>query len=171
MPQVFSTIQLLVAPVVMISACGLLCLALYNRLAAIVSRARGFIKEQFDVFSRLSHLPLEQQTSVEARLLRKRVGALDRQVNDIIRRAHLMRGAVTCMLLTIACMLICSLLLGLSTWVNVGPAALGVFTLGLLVMLAGVGFALAELMRAIDPVMVEMASLRETDHEDAMHDH
>jgi len=31
-----------VAPVVIISACGLLCLAFYNRLASVVSRLRAF---------------------------------------------------------------------------------------------------------------------------------
>ena len=35
-----------VVPVVIISACGLLCLAFYNRLAAIVSRLRGFQRER-----------------------------------------------------------------------------------------------------------------------------
>mgnify|MGYP000923026210 CR=1 FL=1 len=35
-----------VVPVAIISACALLCLALYNRLASMVSRLRGFQRER-----------------------------------------------------------------------------------------------------------------------------
>ena len=35
-----------VGPVIVISACGLLCLAFYNRLAAVVTRLRGFHRER-----------------------------------------------------------------------------------------------------------------------------
>ena len=41
-----------VVPVVIISACGLLCLAFYNRMAAIVSRLRGFQRERLRVQSK-----------------------------------------------------------------------------------------------------------------------
>lgn len=47
-------IHALVAPVVMISANGLICLALYNRLAAIVNRLRLFYREYFDTSTRLA---------------------------------------------------------------------------------------------------------------------
>ena len=42
-----------VVPVVVISACGLLCLAFYNRLAAVVTRLRAFHREQLERASRL----------------------------------------------------------------------------------------------------------------------
>src|SRR6476620_4889188 len=35
-----------VGPIIVISACGLLCLAFYNRLAAVVTRLRSFHREQ-----------------------------------------------------------------------------------------------------------------------------
>ena len=44
-PEWTSIISLSVLPVVIISACGLLSLALYNRLAAVVSRLRSFQRE------------------------------------------------------------------------------------------------------------------------------
>ena len=34
------------APIIVISACGLLCLAFYNRLAAVVTRLRSFHRER-----------------------------------------------------------------------------------------------------------------------------
>lgn len=57
MPDAVHTIQLLVAPVVMISAAGLVCLALYNRLATIVGRIRAIHKEEIDTLSRMSIAP------------------------------------------------------------------------------------------------------------------
>src|SRR5437762_11515453 len=35
-----------VGPIIVISACGLLCLAFYNRLAAVVTRLRAFDRER-----------------------------------------------------------------------------------------------------------------------------
>ena len=46
-----------VVPVVIISSCGLLCLAFYNRLAAIVSRLRGFQRERLHE-QELLHTPV-----------------------------------------------------------------------------------------------------------------
>ena len=46
-----------VAPAVIISACGLLCLAFYNRLAFVVSRLRAFHRERLAEQERLTHQP------------------------------------------------------------------------------------------------------------------
>jgi Protein of unknown function (DUF2721) len=60
-----SIISLSVLPVVIISACGLLSLAFYGRLAAVVSRLRGFQREIL-----VEQEKLERTGSVEgARLL------------------------------------------------------------------------------------------------------
>ena len=45
------------APVVLISANGLICLALYNRLAVVVGRVRSFSRERFDSLSALGSDP------------------------------------------------------------------------------------------------------------------
>src|SRR5436190_11594904 len=45
-----------VGPIIVISACGLLCLAFYNRLAAVVTRLRAFHREQFQVQETLARL-------------------------------------------------------------------------------------------------------------------
>jgi hypothetical protein len=47
-PEWPSVISMSVVPVVIISACGLLSLAFYGRLAAVVSRLRGFQREILD---------------------------------------------------------------------------------------------------------------------------
>src|SRR5450755_4248249 len=72
-------IHTLVAPVVMISAQGLICLALYNRLAAVVGRLRVFSREYFETQTRLAGMSPEQQDSALARKLQTRLAALNGQ--------------------------------------------------------------------------------------------
>jgi len=155
MPEPVEAIRLLVAPVVMISACGLLCLALYNRLAVIVARARAFNKERVECVHALRADP-------DAPHLAARVATLDHQFTVLLLRARLVRAALVALLTTVASMLFCSLALGLMTVVTwAGVAALTVFVVGIVTALAAVAFALLELRRALDPVSVEEMSLHE----------
>lgn len=81
-------IHTLVAPVVMISAQGLICLALYNRLAAVVGRLRVFSREQFDTQTRLAGMAPEQQAGALARKLQIRLAVLNGQYSGILRRGR-----------------------------------------------------------------------------------
>ncbi|MFW6032872.1 MAG: DUF2721 domain-containing protein, partial [Phycisphaeraceae bacterium] len=111
MNDVLRVIQVLVAPVVMISAGGLLGLAWYNRLAGIVSRARSFHKERFEAQARLDAMSPEEQAGPTAGHLRHRRDLLVNQVERILGRARLIRGALICLLGMVLCMLACSLAL------------------------------------------------------------
>jgi hypothetical protein len=161
------TIQLLVAPVVMISANGLICLALYNRLAAIVGRARMFHKERFDALTRLTALPLEQQSDPPAVQLRRRATALEDQGGRILRRARLVRTALIWLLAAVVCMLVCSLTLGLSTVVAecITPA-LVVFCAGVGSMMVAMVLAIMELAGALEPVTAEGFTLENVEQTD-----
>ncbi len=150
------TIQLLVAPVVMISANGLICLALYNRLAAIVSRARAFHKEQFDALTELSAMGLDEQGSLKARQLRTRVEGLGQQVGRILRRGRYLRNALMALQAAVLAMLLCSLALGLTTVVaGIESLPLILFILGVLAMAGGTVLAMRELREALEPVTAE----------------
>ncbi|MCE9589642.1 MAG: DUF2721 domain-containing protein [Planctomycetes bacterium] len=154
--EAFRIIQVVVTPVVLISANGLICLALYNRLAAVVTRLRIFHKERFDVSRQLSAMPLEEQAEHHAHQLRVRSAVLEEQVRGIMRRAALLRNALICMMAAVVLLLGCSLTLGMA---DLGPAmqdvALGLFIAGVLVMMAGPVLAIIELMGALDPVTAE----------------
>src|SRR5947208_9172762 len=79
-----------VVPVVVISASGLLCLALYNRLAAVVSRLRGFQRERLQQHDLLGRAKLEKAS--EAILQHERlIDLLDEQTADVSKRARLLR--------------------------------------------------------------------------------
>src|SRR3982751_246916 len=89
-----------VAPIIVISACGLLCLAFYNRLAAVVTRLRAFDRERLaeqDAVGRQrrSDEPDESIIHGHQALLR----ALEVQTQHVIHRARLIRRTLFCLLL------------------------------------------------------------------------
>lgn len=156
MPDVVHTIQLLVAPVVMISAAGLICLALYNRLAVVVGRVRTIHKEEHDALARIS---LSAGPRPSARTER-RVVTLEDQVEHLMGRARLLRAALVCLLLTVLSMLLCSLAIGASlVWDEAAFVALGVFLVGVVVESAGIVLALLELRVALVAAALEAASI------------
>lgn len=146
-----------VAPIIVISACGLLCLAFYNRLAAVVSRLRAFQRERLNEQEALAR-ERANGTGDDISTIRHQelLGMLQVQTTRVTRRAKLIQRTLLCMLLTIACLAICSLFVGLST---ICPAAMYVavplFVIGLLLLFIGVIFAALELRQALDPVELE----------------
>lgn len=143
-----SIISMSVVPVVIISACGLLSLAFYGRLAAVVSRLRGFQREML-----VEQEKLARTGEVgEARLLE----LLRIQTQQVTRRARLIRMALTYFLLAVAFLIVCSLTLVASWFVLQAAFAAAVFfVFGLLSMLGGIIAAMMELRGALQPVELE----------------
>ncbi len=143
-------IAMLVAPVVMISACGLLCLAFYNRLATIVSRLRVFHAEQLVLREKLEAAP------AAAEGIRKRIAIVSRQIEEDMSRARLVRNTLLCLVICILCMILCSLSLGLSLLVIfMTTLALAFFISGQISMVLSMVFAILELTRALTPIALE----------------
>jgi Protein of unknown function (DUF2721) len=137
-----------VVPVVIISACGLLALAFYNRLAAIVSRLRGFQRE------RLQHH--EHMAAGRTSRGHKLLDHLELQTARVKRRANLIRFTLLFLLLTIGLLISCCLMLGLSVLVPQATyVAIVLFILGLLSMLSSTVAAALELKDALEPVELE----------------
>src|SRR5436305_8738081 len=77
-----------VGPIIVISACGLLCLAFYNRLAAVVTRLRTFHREQFQVQETLARLRRAADADELALVRNQEVGGmLEVQTERVTRRA------------------------------------------------------------------------------------
>src|SRR5215212_1794493 len=118
-----------VVPVVIISACGLLCLAFYNRLSSLVSRLRAFHRERLAEQERLDQRR-DGGAGAGSRTLLLEV--LEEQTVHLLRRARLVRATLACLLSTIACLTACSLLSGLSVlWAPAAPGAVALFILGM----------------------------------------
>jgi hypothetical protein len=150
------TIQTFVAPVVMISANGLLCLAFYNRLSAILNRSRTINKERFDLVLRLAAMEEESWRSAEAGHVRHRIEILDELGHQLFARARLIRQTLIFLLVSVLCMLGCSLALGLAP-LAAGPAvvALSLFVAGAVAMMFGVVTAIVELRVTLEPLLFE----------------
>ena len=152
-----------VGPIIVISACGLLCLAFYNRLAAVVSRLRAFHREQLAAQDALARCRAAGDEE-DAALVRcqETLGMLHLQIERVMRRCRLLRATLACLLLTIALLAACSLAVGLSAvFPAAAYAAVPLFVLGLILLIAGVALALMELGAAIDPVDMEGRFVRE----------
>jgi hypothetical protein len=156
-----------VVPVVIISACGLLCLAFYNRMAAIVSRLRGFQRERLHEQERLQGGATQNAEEIARR--EKLLEHLKSQTDHVTRRAKLIRLTLMFLLLTIELLIGCCMMLGLS--VLAPPAAfvaVALFVLGLLSMLAGMISAMLELKAAIQPAELESRFVSDMLHQDSL---
>jgi hypothetical protein len=152
-----------VVPVVIISACGLLALAFYNRLAAIVSRLRAFQRERL-----LERERIENSDSPNGRRMLEH---LELQTARVKRRANLIRLTLLFLLLTIGQLIGTCLMLGLSV---VAPKAIYIavclFVLGLLSMLCSTIAAALELKGALEPVELESQFVSDVLREEAKSD-
>jgi len=142
-----------VIPVVIISACGLLVLAFYNRLAYIVSRLRSFAREQLQEQERYTREC--NDTAVDKTVRRRRlqwIEMLQAQTVRVSRRARLIQRTLLCLLGTIAALTVCSLALGVSVlWPHAVYVATPCFVLGAVLLLVAVILAMWEMKAALEP--------------------
>lgn len=144
-------------PIIVISACGLLCLAFYNRLSGLVTRLRLFHRELLKVQEKLGLQRTSAQPDPAALTMHQEMlELLQAQNADILNRARLIRHSLTCFLLAIAGLSICSLVLGLSVlWPWLIVVSVVFFIAGMMLLVAGVIIAMIELHQALQPVELE----------------
>ncbi len=144
-------------PIIGISACGLLCLAFYNRLTAVVTRLRSFQRERLKEQEELGRTRSSSEPNPVSMMMHQEIlEALQVQTAHVIHRARLLRRTLSCLLLTIGFLSLCSLSVGLSVlWPILIPVAVGFFVGGLLLLVVAVGYAIAEMYRALAPVELE----------------
>ncbi|HEY3412439.1 MAG TPA: DUF2721 domain-containing protein [Armatimonadota bacterium] len=144
-----------VVPVVIISACGLMCLAFYNRLSSIVGRLRAFQRERLQEQDWLTNHATEDDQTVVARH-QQLLDMLQVQTTHVTRRARLIQRTLLCLLTAIGSLIVSSLCSGLSIeWPEAITVAAIMFVVGLLSVLAAVVFAMRELLAALEPIELE----------------
>jgi hypothetical protein len=152
-------------PVAIISASALLCLAFYNRLAAIVSRLRGFQRERLQELERYAdHVRTGQEDASSIRHHQRILEMLEIQTSRVYRRARMIRAALLCLLAAIGSLTICSLCLTLLTSVPslerlAGLAAHGFFIVGMVLVFGAAFFGFREAWVALEPVHLESQSV------------
>jgi hypothetical protein len=149
--QVVEIIQSMLAPGIMISACGLLLLGMNNKYSLVVNRIRSLDEEKRN----LNQLKNDGIISPDKQ---KRLNSLNIQTIMLAYRIKLVRNAVICYSMAVAFFIITCLTIGLSyIRQNVEAAWIVIFFLvGMLSVLAGIIYACHEAFKGYDIIRIEI---------------
>ena len=134
--EIGRTIQLILAPVVMFSACSIFVGGVLSHYTSIGDRIRALTRERLDVLRALrSHSPQDDG------LLTERLVEIDGQVPEMLNRHRLIHHAVLAVYAAIAILVLTMCIIALTAAVSadwVAVLVFGVFVAGVLVMLLAV---------------------------------
>jgi len=150
--SVTQAIQLILAPAVMINACGLLLLGISNKFSAILNRIRALNEEKRKLILRSAERefhPLENQ----------RVESISRQLPGLLRRAKLVQDSLLCYFMAVGLFIGTSMVIGVDFFFP-NPVfryfVIGMFLTGMILVLAGVVFAVLDTVRGFAIVRFEV---------------
>jgi hypothetical protein len=155
--MVARTIQLILAPVVMISACGLVLTGLLARYAAVNDRLRALARERLELWPGMA--ASDDALEPAAGLAAERRALIDGQTPGLLRHHRLLHDAVlavyTAVLVFVACMFVIALAaLTERDWL--ASAALVLFLGGTAILLAGVLLTAVEVRTSHEAVQFEV---------------
>lgn len=140
-------IQSMLAPAVMISACGLLILGTNNKYTSVINRIRILSQEKRVLGTASGSDDAERLTNV------------DRQLAEFRRRVVLVRNSVLSYSIAVGFFTVSSLMIGLLSIVPGSPGryvAISAFLAGMLLVLSGVAFAAREIWEGYRIVRIEI---------------
>jgi hypothetical protein len=149
---VIQVIQLILAPGVMINACGLLLLGISNKFTSVLNRIRALAEEKRKLILNATErefYPIENQ----------RIESIARQLSGLLKRARLIRNAVFCYLLAVGLFVATSLCIGIEYFASalqLRYLILGAFLLGMIVVFVGVIFGVLDTMKGYNIVKFEV---------------
>lgn len=155
MEQVASLISAMLAPGIMISACGLLILGMNNKYSLVVGRIRTLNEEKRKYARSADTKDFEYFDEV-------RIGSISKQLTFLYERLRFVRNAVVCYSAGVGCFVITSIWIGLGLVVtgqeliNFGITAIIFFVIGMVLVLAGISFAARESIKGFDIVGLEL---------------
>jgi VIT1/CCC1 family predicted Fe2+/Mn2+ transporter len=150
--SVSGLIQIMLAPAIMISACGLLLLGMNNKYSLVVNRIRLLNEER-------RRLRTEEEIKSNKK---KRHKSIELQISKLNYRISLIRNAVFSYSLAVAFYIISSLLIGLNqqnSYTGLSWAVIITFLAGMLFVLAGIIFAALEVWKGYKIVQIEIKDL------------
>jgi hypothetical protein len=148
--SVIQIIQLILAPAVMINACGLLLLATSSKYSSVLNRIRLLNDEKRKLFKKAGEKNFEEMQRLES---------LARQIEHLMVRAKLVRNSVMCYTVSIALFIVTSLLIGLGYLIRgfeSDSAVMIAFLVGLAVILAGIIFAFLDAKQGYEIVRFDV---------------
>jgi hypothetical protein len=147
---VIQIIQLILAPAVMINACGLLLLATSNKYSSVLNRIRLLNDEKRKLFKKAGEKNFEETQRLES---------LARQIGHLMLRAKLVRDAVMCYTGAIALFILTSLLIGFSFLIHgfeSDSLTIVAFLIGMCTILAGIAFSFLDAKRGYEIVKFDV---------------
>ncbi len=142
-------IQAMLAPAVMVSACGLLLLGMNNKYSLVIDRIRA--------------LHLEKRVHADTLTPARRLN-IDAQLKTFRRRVYMVRNAVVGYAIAVGCFILTSLGIGIQQWLSTPSltfVAVVFFLMGMIAIFAGALFACVDAWTSYQVIMIEMAEEEE----------
>jgi len=149
---VVQVIQAMLAPGIMISACGLLLLGMNNKYSLVVSRIRLLGEERRKFSIKATHEEFLYQDEV-------RLKSISIQLEKLIYRVKLVRNAVFSYSLAVALFVITSMQIGFSYVLKTSgsePLIITTFSLGMVFVLIGICYAAVETIKGYEIINYEI---------------
>jgi len=150
-----SVIQAMLAPGIMISACGLLLLGMNNKYSLVVSRIRALADEKRKLITPPKHGNLN---NVEE----NRLNNINLEIELFAFRVVLVKKAVTSYYIAVAFFILSSLLIGLNFVSDLKATyiiALISFLSGMISVVVGVYYAALEIRKGLEIVKIEIVNI------------
>ena len=145
-------IQIMLAPGIMISACGLLLLGMNNKYSLVVNRIRLLNEER----RKLHYEEIEKSDK------KKRHKSIDTQIEKLSYRVALVKNAVFSYSLAVAFFIVASVLIGINQLIGksgFGWAVITIFLIGMIFVFAGIVFAAVETWKGYKIVQIEIKDI------------
>ncbi|MDP2365883.1 MAG: DUF2721 domain-containing protein [Ignavibacteria bacterium] len=151
--SIVEIIQLMLAPGLMISACGLLLLGMNNKYSLVVNRIRILNEERRKAIHKTADdKNFNYQES-------QRLESISMQIASLVYRVKLVRNAVLCYTIAVALFVLTSLFIGLGYLFEItklNSVITILFLVGMLSVLCGVIFAAYETYKGYEIVNFEV---------------
>lgn len=149
---IVNIIQAMLAPGLMISACGLLLLGMINRHAVVVARFRLLNEERRQTSAKVESPGLSEEQ-------KKRLNSVIHQLERFRERLRLLRNSVISYFVAVAFFILSSFFIGLkftSGSNTIFYFSITAFLLGMFSVFCGVIFSVLEILRAYKIVLIEI---------------
>lgn len=145
-------IQGMLAPGLMISACGLLLLGMNNKYSLVVNRIRLLTEEKRKIFHQVSIDEIDSN----------RLSNIELQISHLIGRISLVRNAVFSYSLGVALFIVSSVLIGItinSSTISFDWLIMAFFYGGMFSVFVGIVFAAIEVWKGYRIVKIEISEV------------
>lgn len=150
--SIVQIIQLMLAPGIMISACGLLLLGMNNKYSLVVNRIRLLNEERRKIINKTNDNDFNYHENL-------RLESISLQITKLVYRVKLVRNAVLSYTTAVALFVLTSLFIGFSflfDWTKLNSLITVLFLLGMVSVLCGVIFAAYETYKGYEIVNFEV---------------